>query len=820
MKVILESKTRCSRITNVSRSIIRFNCPQSLLMVLVWCCTAGWIFQSVSEVQALRKYAATDMHRMRERVRQMFHHAYDGYLQYGAPYDELRPLSCDAIDTWGSYSLTLIDALDTLAVMGNYTEFGRVVQLLQDRSFDADINVSVFETNIRIIGGLLSAHLLSYHADLASMGLVKPGWPCEGPLLEMAQDVAQRLLPAFDTATGMPYGTVNLRHGVPYGETSVTCTAGIGTFILEFGTLSRLTGNSVYEDVAMNALSALYKHRSPIGLYGNHIDVQTGRWIAQDAGIGAGVDSYFEYLVKGSILLERPELMGKFLESKAAIDRYLKREDWYVWVSMSKGQITLPVFQSLEAYWPGLLSLYGNTKEALRVLHNYQSVWRQYGFLPEFYNIPTGEAGANRENYPLRPELIESVMYLYRATGDPFLLEVGENILESIEYSAKTACGYATIRNVLTHQQEDRMESFFLAETTKYLYLLFDPNNVLHNDGSIGNVINVVHNEDDKDEMYECVVGAGGYIFNTEAHPIDPTALRCCEAIHGNIFADRTSANQNKNNSPRGELFLSKGQRKMVQSQQKENVQQLWNRSIRKEPTFATNSDVGTKPVVDRMTTISLPTGTMNRDVEKVESIPSDIKIKTISSTVPISSKDMKSSSMLHYTESSQIVDDASHVLSSVSGEIAEPSSIIAPKETKCSSSSRDKSNYIIFGSDPMKEESSALKEDSCNIMVKSTLTSTKDGNNENEEDKTMATLLKLVQSMFHTTVGQHDTKRSKFDREKFYQHLIRKRMLEEESSKYNASAPSPTKDEKQHELLLCRAQPYLHRLTLIGEFY
>uniref|UniRef100_A0A182YN33 alpha-1,2-Mannosidase n=1 Tax=Anopheles stephensi TaxID=30069 RepID=A0A182YN33_ANOST len=480
--------------------------PQFSLTVLVWCCIGGWILRSASEVQGLRKYSPSDMHRMRERVRQMFHHAYDGYLQYGAPYDELRPLSCDGIDTWGSYSLTLIDALDTLAVMGNYTEFGRVVQLLQDRSFDADINVSVFETNIRIIGGLLSAHLLSHHADLESMGLVKPGWPCEGPLLEMAEDVAQRLLPAFDTATGMPYGTVNLRYGVPYGETSVTCTAGIGTFVLEFGTLSRLTGNPVYEDVAMNALSALYKHRSPIGLYGNHIDVQTGRWIAQDAGIGAGVDSYFEYLVKGSILLEQPALMAKFLESKTSIDRYLKREDWYVWVSMSKGQITLPVFQSLEAYWPGLLSLYGNTKEALRVLHNYQSVWRQYGFLPEFYNIPTGEAGTNRENYPLRPELIESVMYLYRATGDPFLLEVGENILESIEHSAKTVCGYATIRNVLTHQQEDRMESFFLAETTKYLYLLFDPNNVLHNDGSIGSVVNVMKREDDATtEMHECV---------------------------------------------------------------------------------------------------------------------------------------------------------------------------------------------------------------------------------------------------------------------------------------------------------------------------
>lgn len=65
----------------------------------------------------------------------------------------------------------------------------------------------------------------------------------------MAEDVARRLLPAFDTPTGMPYGTVNLHSGVPLGETTVTCTAGVGTFILEFGTLSRLTGDEIFEQV-------------------------------------------------------------------------------------------------------------------------------------------------------------------------------------------------------------------------------------------------------------------------------------------------------------------------------------------------------------------------------------------------------------------------------------------------------------------------------------------------------------------------------------------------------------------------------------------
>jgi ER degradation enhancer, mannosidase alpha-like 2 len=87
--------------------------------------------------------------------------------------------------------------------------------------------------------------------------------------------------------------------------------------------------------------------------------VITGRWTAQDAGIGAGVDSYYEYLVKGAALFQKPELVRVFTEAREAIDKYLKRDDWHLWVSMHKGQVTLPVFQSLEAYWPGLLSLIG-----------------------------------------------------------------------------------------------------------------------------------------------------------------------------------------------------------------------------------------------------------------------------------------------------------------------------------------------------------------------------------------------------------------------------------------------------------------------------
>ncbi|VEL22009.1 unnamed protein product [Protopolystoma xenopodis] len=149
-------------------------------------------------------------------------------------------MTCDGQDTWGSFSLSLIDSLDTLVLMGNHSEFRRAVSLvLAHVDTSKNINVSVFETNIRVIGGLISAHLLS---KIASADL-EPGWPCSGPLLRLAERFAEKLLPAFDTATGMPFGTINLLlGGVPPQETSVTCVAGVGTFILEFGALSRLTG--------------------------------------------------------------------------------------------------------------------------------------------------------------------------------------------------------------------------------------------------------------------------------------------------------------------------------------------------------------------------------------------------------------------------------------------------------------------------------------------------------------------------------------------------------------------------------------------------
>jgi mannosidase alpha-like ER degradation enhancer 2 len=494
--------------------------------------------QQSSQNAEEKRFDKNELNYYKDKVKQMFYHAYDNYIYNAYPYDELKPLTCKGFDTWGSYSLTLIDSLDMLIILGNRTEFERVVDLLKTTlDFDKDINVSVFETNIRVIGGLLSAHLLSYRLyyseDSNVLNVQKNAtklhseWPCAGSLLNLAISAAKKLLPAFDTPTGLPYGTVNLKYGVPQQETTETCVAGTGTFIVEFGALSRLTGDPAYELAARRALDALWERRSPLDLVGNHIRVDTGKWSGNDATIGSGVDSYFEYLVKGGILLNDPSLIKQFRTYQRAIDSYLYHDsNWFLWANMNTGQKTLPLFSSLEAFYPGLLTLVGNLAQATKLLDSYHTVWRQYGSLPEFLNIQSNTIHSNRESYPLRPELIESLMYVLKATqNDGKYFEMAVDYLESIERISRIKCGFATVKDIKDHKLEDRMESFFLAETLKYLYLIFDVDNFLHNDIS-SSLFKVV-----KNDLGECLIETGYFFFNTEAHPVDGAALECCRIL-------------------------------------------------------------------------------------------------------------------------------------------------------------------------------------------------------------------------------------------------------------------------------------------------
>jgi len=463
-------------------------------VALAVCFGAPLISSQVKKAQRMNRMDAAMVERNRLAAKEMFYHAYNNYLSHAFPKDELAPMSCSGHDTHNCHGclLTFYDALDTLAVLGNKTEFTRVVTWLAEHgaaTFDREVSVSVFETNIRVLGSLLSNHLLASDPKLALM----PAY--NGELLKLAIDVGSRLLAAFNTPTGLPYGSVNFRSGVRTGETPVSATATGGTILLEFHLLSKLSGIKAFRKAADKATNALWERRSKIGLLGSHINVNTGDWVYFDSGIGGGIDSFFEYLMKAHLLTGKEEYLAMFEEGYAAINQHTFKNGWYMDVDMSSARVMFPYYRSLQSFWPGLQVLYGDLKDAKALFDNFFSVWQRYGFVPEAFNLHTNQPQEGLGQYPLRPEMIESAFYLYRATGDDYYRFAGQTILESLNTHALSECGYAAIENVTSKKKRDHMDSYFLAETVKYMYLLFDDS-----------------------EWTRDFRDPSKYIFNTEAH--------------------------------------------------------------------------------------------------------------------------------------------------------------------------------------------------------------------------------------------------------------------------------------------------------------
>ena len=436
--------------------------------------------------------------------------------------------------------------------------------------------MQIFETVIRGVGGLLSAHLFAV-GDLPVKGYSPPqdqarrakawdpleaerkggikwrnGFTYDGQLLRLSYDLAKRLLPAFYTTTGLPYPRVNLRHGVPFypnsplqfdgeegtcdikykhsDEITETCSAGAGSLVLEFTVLSRLTGDDRFEQLAKRAFWQVWARKSPLGLIGSGIDAESGAWIGPFTGIGAGIDSYFEYALKSHVLLsgadrhrsenldwsfsqdpsgifpltEDENSADAFLmvwdEAHAAIKHHLLRgstyqHPHYIQGDLFTGAARAVWIDSLSAYYPGLLTISGELEEAIEAHLLQTALWTRFSALPERWNMATGNIEGGLGWWVGRPEFIESTYYLYQATKDPWYLHVGEMVLRDIKRRCWTDCGWAGLQDVRTGEQNDRMESFFLGETAKYLILLFDAAHPLnHLDSS--------------------------FVFTTEGHPL------------------------------------------------------------------------------------------------------------------------------------------------------------------------------------------------------------------------------------------------------------------------------------------------------------
>ncbi|KAF9006459.1 alpha mannosidase-like protein [Cyathus striatus] len=464
--------------------------PECLLIIFVTLFQLlHWLSPNTQASNPLKNPAWTSQRKLaaREKTRELWYHGFDSYMNFAFPFDELTPLSCSgqgpdwnnpgniaSNDVAGNFSLTLVDVLDTLVVLDDRPGFENAVKnVIEWVSFDVNTKPQVFETTIRVLGGLLSGHIF---ANATGHPFHLPWY--RGELLDLAYDLGNRLLPAFSTPTGLPYARINLRHGLVKGETLETCTAGAGSLILEFATLSRLTGDERFEKAAYKAFFGIWNRRSDIDLVGNTINTWNGIWsVPEITGIGAGIDSFFEYALKWYIMSGEEEFLDVWDDAYAAIMRHSRASDgyWYKLVNMNSGDVAYHTVDSLSAFWPGLQVLAGDVQSAIK-LHLMCS-WLALVFDTNFKR-------ATSFQYPLRPEFIESTWYLYRATKDSFYLDVGERILFDLTTRAKVDCGLTGIQDLRTNKRDDRMESFALSETLKYLYLLFDEENTLHSDDS------------------------------------------------------------------------------------------------------------------------------------------------------------------------------------------------------------------------------------------------------------------------------------------------------------------------------------------------
>jgi ER degradation enhancer, mannosidase alpha-like 2 len=389
--------------------------------------------------------------------------------------------------------MTPVDSLDTMILMGFKVEAAATKKfIIENLSFDKDISVQNFEVTIRLLGGLLSSYQLTG----------------DKRLLNLAEDLGNRLLPVFESPTGIPYRYVNLRTGKVHGEK--TNPAESGTLLIEFGTLAKLTRRPIFYDKAKRALVETYKRRSPIGLVGTWINVETGKWTDTDSHISGAIDSYYEYLLKCWLLFDDPDCRRMWVESIAAINKYLAdeversvsslghrriiRELWYGHADMTTGQRTTTVYGALDAFFPAVLALGSDLDRAKRLQESSFRMWRLHGIEPE--ELDYKKMVVVSPGYHLRPEIAESTYYLHHYTKDPAYLRMGETLWKDFVNHCKNDVGYAALKSVITKEKADTMQSFLFAETFKYFYLLFAPPKTLN--------FNKV-------------------IFNTEAHPIRRT---------------------------------------------------------------------------------------------------------------------------------------------------------------------------------------------------------------------------------------------------------------------------------------------------------
>jgi len=441
----------------------------------------------------------------RYHVKKAMQHAWEGYEKYAFGADELEPVSKQGSNKWGGIGITLVDSLDTLWLMDMKDEFYRARDWCQTQlNHKVDHKVSVFETTIRSLGGLLSAY----------------DWSQDEVFLDQAKDLGKRLFKSFNTV--IPSGQINLLNGSTGGSNNAVLSE-FTTLQLEFRALGRLSGIEDYKTKSERVFEVMDNMNAPDGLYPTSIR-RNGNKKALFGNdritFGAMSDSFYEYMLKVWIQGGKTEPRFRNMYDKSIQgmhDRLLSvsSPSGLVFIADRNNGIMDKKMDHLVCFMGGLLALGAYTdpqglqsERAQRDLKTGKALtytcYQMYARMPtgisaEFVQFHDGEdfdIGKNSPHYLLRPETVESFFVLYHLTGDPIYREWGWEVFQAIERYCKTTAGYGELKDVRRTEKgpRDKMESFFLAETLKYLYLLFDPETP----------IDLLHK----------------HVFNTEAHPM------------------------------------------------------------------------------------------------------------------------------------------------------------------------------------------------------------------------------------------------------------------------------------------------------------
>ncbi|XP_066586398.1 mannosyl-oligosaccharide 1,2-alpha-mannosidase IA-like [Prorops nasuta] len=433
-------------------------------------------------------------HQRREKVKEMMKHGWENYVRYAWGKNELKPISKKghSASIFGSSTMgaTIVDGLDTLYIMGLHQEFKQGRDWIEENlDFDINSEISLFETNIRFMGSLLTCYALT--GDVM--------------FRDKAAQLGERMLPAFQTETGIPHSLINLHTGVSknYGWASSGCSilSEIGTMHMEFTYLSDITGNPEFRNKVENVRKVLKKLEKPNGLYPNYINPRTGKWGQHHMSLGALGDSFYEYLLKAWIQSgkEDTEAREMYDEAIAAIVKHMVKTSPgnLIYVSDLKYDKPEHKMGHLACFAGGMFALGAHTLENedsekyMKIAEGltntcHESYDRSATKLgPEAFHFIEGNEARSLKNgekyYILRPETFESYFVMWRLTKDPKYREWGWEAVQALEKHCRVPGGFTGLHNVYLSNspKDDVQQSYFFAETLKYLYLLFSDDDLI-----------------------------------------------------------------------------------------------------------------------------------------------------------------------------------------------------------------------------------------------------------------------------------------------------------------------------------------------------